>query len=99
MPRRRIKLESETWTAIYSNVLTKQQQAAIPGIVAAAQQAREERVAAWKAAHPQARGAARRVSGAAPTRSALDCAPMPSFLSRSMTLSRPTRWAVPTMTR
>jgi Spy/CpxP family protein refolding chaperone len=50
----RIKLQSETWTAIYSNVLTKQQQAAIPGIVAAAQQAREERVAAWKAAHPQA---------------------------------------------
>ena len=50
----RIKLKSETWTAIYSNVLTKQQQAAIPGIVAAAQQAREERVAAWKAAHPQA---------------------------------------------
>jgi Spy/CpxP family protein refolding chaperone len=50
----RIKLESETWSAIYGNVLTKQQQAAIPGIVAAAQQAREARVAAWKAAHPQA---------------------------------------------
>jgi Spy/CpxP family protein refolding chaperone len=50
----RINLESETWSSIYSNVLTKQQQAAIPRIVAAAQQAREERVAAWKAAHPQA---------------------------------------------
>jgi Spy/CpxP family protein refolding chaperone len=50
----RIKLQSETWSAIYSNVLTKEQQAAIPGIVAAAQQAREARVAAWKAAHSQA---------------------------------------------
>ena len=50
----RIKLQSETWTAIYSNVLTKPQQAAIPGIVAAAQQAREAQMADWKAAHPQA---------------------------------------------
>ena len=50
----RIKLESETWSAIYNSVLTKQQQAAIPGIVAAAEQAREARMAAWKAAHPQA---------------------------------------------
>jgi hypothetical protein len=50
----RIKLQSETWSAIYSNVLTKAQQQAIPGIVAAAQQAREARIAAWKAQHPQA---------------------------------------------
>jgi Spy/CpxP family protein refolding chaperone len=49
----RIKLQSETWAAVYAK-LTTQQQAAIPGIVAAAQQAREARVAAWKAAHPQA---------------------------------------------
>jgi Spy/CpxP family protein refolding chaperone len=49
----RIKLESETWSAIYGNVLTKQQQDAIPGIVAAAREARESRMAAWKAAHPQ----------------------------------------------
>jgi Spy/CpxP family protein refolding chaperone len=50
----RIKLESETWSAIYTNVLTKQQQEAIPGIVTAANQAREARMAAWKASHPQA---------------------------------------------
>jgi Spy/CpxP family protein refolding chaperone len=50
----RIKLQHETWSAIYSTVLTKAQQAAIPGIVAAAQQAREARVAEWKAQHPQA---------------------------------------------
>ncbi|MGD0492128.1 MAG: hypothetical protein ABSC32_11305 [Steroidobacteraceae bacterium] len=50
----RIKLQSETWTAIYSTVLTKTQQAAIPGIVAAAQKAREAHMAEWKAAHPQA---------------------------------------------
>ncbi len=50
----RIKLRSETWSAIYSNVLTKQQQTAIPGLVAAAQQAREQRMAAWKASHSQA---------------------------------------------
>jgi hypothetical protein len=35
-------------------VLTKAQQQAIPGIVAAAQQAREARMAAWKAQHAQA---------------------------------------------
>jgi Spy/CpxP family protein refolding chaperone len=50
----RVKLRSETWSAIYTTVLTKTQQAAIPGIVAAAQQAREARMAEWKAAHPQA---------------------------------------------
>jgi Spy/CpxP family protein refolding chaperone len=50
----RIKLQSETWSAIYSTVLTGAQQQAIPGIVAAAQQAREARVAEWKAQHPQA---------------------------------------------
>jgi Spy/CpxP family protein refolding chaperone len=50
----RIKLQQETWSAIYTTVLTKAQQAAIPGIVAAAQQAREAHVAAWKAQHPEA---------------------------------------------
>ncbi len=49
----RIKLQSETWAAVYGKLTTQQQQA-IPGIVAAAQQAREARVAAWKAAHAQA---------------------------------------------
>jgi Spy/CpxP family protein refolding chaperone len=48
----RIKLRSETWSAIYGK-LTPQQQQAIPGIVAAAQQAREARMAAWKAQHSQ----------------------------------------------
>jgi Spy/CpxP family protein refolding chaperone len=50
----RIKLETQTWTAVYQNVLTKAQQEAVPGIVAAAQAAREQRVAAWKAQHPEA---------------------------------------------
>jgi Spy/CpxP family protein refolding chaperone len=49
----RLKLKHETWSEIYS-VLTKAQQAAIPGVVAAAQQAREARMAAWKAQHAQA---------------------------------------------
>jgi protein CpxP len=50
----RIKLESETWTAVYQNVLTKPQRDAIPGIVAAAQAARQQRMEAWKAQHSQA---------------------------------------------
>jgi Spy/CpxP family protein refolding chaperone len=50
----RIKLKSDLWSAIYTNVLTKEQQAAIPGVVAAAAEAHEARMAAWKAAHPQA---------------------------------------------
>jgi Spy/CpxP family protein refolding chaperone len=49
----RIKLESETWSAIYTSVLSKAQQEAIPGIVAAATAEREARMAAWKAEHPQ----------------------------------------------
>jgi Spy/CpxP family protein refolding chaperone len=49
----RIQLQSETWTAIYGKLTTQQQQA-IPGIVAAAQQARAARVAAWKADHGEA---------------------------------------------
>jgi periplasmic protein CpxP/Spy len=48
----RIKLESETWSAIHSSVLTKAQQDAIPGIVAAARAQREAKMAAWKAEHP-----------------------------------------------
>jgi Spy/CpxP family protein refolding chaperone len=47
----RIKLESETWSAVYQNVLTKAQQQSIPGIVAAAQAARAERMQAWRAEH------------------------------------------------
>jgi len=49
----RIKLESETWSAIYASVLTKAQRDAIPGIVAAAKTQREARMAAWKADHTQ----------------------------------------------
>lgn len=49
----RIKLESETWTSIYQNVLTKAQQQAIPGVVAAAQASRQERMEAWKLQHAQ----------------------------------------------
>jgi Spy/CpxP family protein refolding chaperone len=50
----RIKLETETWSAIYTSVLSKAQQEAIPGVVAAANAQREARMAAWKAQHPQA---------------------------------------------
>jgi Spy/CpxP family protein refolding chaperone len=49
----RIKLESETWSAIYSSVLSKPQRDAIPGVVAAANAQHEARMAAWKAQHPQ----------------------------------------------
>jgi Spy/CpxP family protein refolding chaperone len=50
----RIKLESETWTAVYENVLSQTQRDAIPGIVAAAQAQRAERMAAWQAQHAAA---------------------------------------------
>jgi Spy/CpxP family protein refolding chaperone len=50
----RIQLESETWTNIYSNVLTQTQRDAIPGIVAAAQAARAQRMEEWKAEHAEA---------------------------------------------
>jgi protein CpxP len=49
----RIKLESETWSAIYTSVLSKAQHDAIPGIVAAAKAQREARMAAWKAQHSE----------------------------------------------
>ncbi len=49
----RIMLEHQTWKQIYESVLTKQQQQQIPGIVAAAQAARESKMQAWKAQHPQ----------------------------------------------
>jgi Spy/CpxP family protein refolding chaperone len=49
----RIMLEHQTWKQIYESVLTKQQQQQIPGIVAAAQAARESGMGAWKARHPQ----------------------------------------------
>jgi Spy/CpxP family protein refolding chaperone len=54
----RIKLESETWGSVYADVLTKEQRDAIPGIVAAAQAERQQRMAAWKAQHSQAAGPA-----------------------------------------
>jgi Spy/CpxP family protein refolding chaperone len=50
----RIQLESETWSNVYSNVLTQTQRDAIPGIVAAAKAQREERIEQWKAEHPDA---------------------------------------------
>jgi Spy/CpxP family protein refolding chaperone len=50
----RIKLQSETWTAVYENVLSQTQRDAIPGIVAAAQAQRAERMAAWQARHTAA---------------------------------------------
>ncbi|HLN49321.1 MAG TPA: Spy/CpxP family protein refolding chaperone [Steroidobacteraceae bacterium] len=49
----RITLEQQTWKQIYESVLTKEQQQQIPGIVAAAQAARESRMDNWKAQHPQ----------------------------------------------
>ena len=49
----RIMLEQQTWKQVYETVLTKQQQQQIPGIAAAAQAARESKMAAWKAQHPQ----------------------------------------------
>lgn len=48
----RIALETEIWTAIYKTLSIPQQQS-IPGIVAAAQAARQSKIDAWKAAHPQ----------------------------------------------
>jgi Spy/CpxP family protein refolding chaperone len=48
----RISLMSETWSKIYG-ALTPAHQQAIPGIVAAAQAARESKIAAWKAEHGQ----------------------------------------------
>ncbi len=49
----RITLASQIWTQIYGSVLTKEQQAQIPAIVAAAQAARASKEAAWKSQHPQ----------------------------------------------
>ncbi|MGO9513987.1 MAG: Spy/CpxP family protein refolding chaperone [Steroidobacteraceae bacterium] len=49
----RITLMSETWKQVYEGVLTKEQQQQIPGIVAAAEAARESKIADWKAQHPQ----------------------------------------------
>jgi periplasmic protein CpxP/Spy len=50
----RIQLQSETWSNVYSNVLTQTQRDAIPGIVAAAKAQREQRMEQWKAEHPGA---------------------------------------------
>jgi Spy/CpxP family protein refolding chaperone len=47
----RITLASSIWNNIYVNVLTQIQQQEIPGIVAAAQAARQSKIAAWKAEH------------------------------------------------
>ena len=49
----RVMLEQQTWKQIYESVLTKPQQQQIPAIVAAAQAARESKMEAWKAQHPQ----------------------------------------------
>ncbi len=49
----RIMLEQQAWKQIYESVLTKAQQQQIPGIVAAAQAARESKIEAWKAQHPK----------------------------------------------
>src|ERR1700761_3869943 len=46
----RIQLHGETWTNIYTNVLTQTQREALPGIVAAAKAKREQ----WRAEHAQA---------------------------------------------
>jgi Spy/CpxP family protein refolding chaperone len=50
----RITLESQMWGNIYQHVLTQTQQRAIPGIVAQAEAARQAKMEAWKAEHPQA---------------------------------------------
>jgi Spy/CpxP family protein refolding chaperone len=50
----RIQLAGETWSNVYSNVLTQAQREAIPGIVAAAKAQREQRMEEWKAEHPDA---------------------------------------------
>lgn len=49
----RITLASKIWTDIYTSVLNSTQQAEIPGIVAAAQAARQSKIDEWKAEHPQ----------------------------------------------
>jgi Spy/CpxP family protein refolding chaperone len=49
----RITLESQMWSEIYQHVLTQTQKQSIPGIVAAAQAARQAKMAAWKAEHSQ----------------------------------------------
>ncbi len=49
----RITLASQIWSQIYGSVLTKEQQAQIPAIVAAAQASRASKEAAWKSQQPQ----------------------------------------------
>jgi len=49
----RISLAGQVWSQIYASVLTKEQQAQIPAIVAAAEAARASKETAWKAQHPQ----------------------------------------------
>ncbi len=50
----RIQLESESWSNVYSSVLTQTQRDAIPGIVAAAKARREQRMEEWQAEHEEA---------------------------------------------
>jgi Spy/CpxP family protein refolding chaperone len=50
----RIQLQSETWSSVYSSVLTQTQREAIPGIVAAAKAQHEQRMQEWKAEHADA---------------------------------------------
>jgi protein CpxP len=52
----RIQLATETWSNVYSNVLTQAQRDAIPGIVAAAKAQREQRMEEWKAEHAGSSG-------------------------------------------
>jgi Spy/CpxP family protein refolding chaperone len=52
----RIQLQSETWSNVYSNVLSQTQRDAIPGIVAAAKAQREQRMEEWKAEHAGSSG-------------------------------------------
>ena len=48
---KRIELMSQTWKQVYESVLTQEQRAQIPGIVAAAQAKRRARIEAWKSQH------------------------------------------------
>ena len=81
----RIQLESETWSNVYSNVLTQTQRDAIPGIVAAAKAQRES---GWRSGRrsTQADRLERRVKPGL-TLGSVD----PVFLEKLDTLSGPTR--------
>jgi len=50
----RVALLASTWKQIYASVLTDQQRAQIPSIVATAEARRAARIEQWKSRHPQA---------------------------------------------